>query len=180
MESELHPNLSERQRLLMKNIKEWQLSTLGNSLSLKIIVSLGVHKVMLYLTRKPNDDPFFDARSLRPDYNDRVETFADVQSQPIDGVDFTADYRVHVRYTLADLPSYTVLRVELLLTRSTEDWCRGRPQLARLPAGLELCLVPFLAWDAEHGPGREQVLDKIEQHQAERDDELADRMGAAS
>lgn len=134
---------------------------------------------MAYLTLSGavDQDPYFDKRSLRPDYRDPVDLHVDVQSQPIDGVDLILDYRAYVRYSLADLPSYTVVRVELLLTRSTEDRRRGRPQLSRMPVGLELCLAPLMAWDAEHGPGREQVLDKIEQHQADRDEELADRMG---
>lgn len=137
---------------------------------------------MNYVTRSGaiDTDPFFDPKSFRSDYYDRVEMFADVQSQPINDVDLTVDYRVFVRYTLADLPSFTVLRVELLLAKSTEDRRRGRPQLSRMPSGLELCLVPFMAWDAEHGPGREQVLDAIERHQADRDEELADRMGDRS
>lgn len=133
------------------------------------------------LTGRYTDDPYFDPKSLRSAYHEwhDVEVLFE-DRQPIEGCDLIVSYRAYVQYT--DAGDSNLVRVELLETRSAEDFRRGRAPKSRaltaMPgaAGFGLLalvgLAALLRADAESESGRRQIADDIAKHRADRDEDF--------
>ncbi len=126
-------------------------------------------------------DPFFDPRSMRPSYQDEHEIPVDMEDhEPVPGCAVTVSYRAFVIYS--DSGTRRLVRVELLKHQTMEELRRGRlrPSYALNPyAPSEAGLISVLMVDAAGKRASAAIEDEVQRHQADRDEELADRLEAA-